>query len=216
MPTIDPRAAEKFQTELLSGESIHWAGMPNPSKIFHSDDWQTIPFSLIWTGFFVFLEGQALGFWPDSAKPSPTDTFMVLWGIPFLVFGQYIVWGRFLEDAWRKRRTYYAVTNRRVLIIQETWKRKSQFIFLDAIPEIVREGDTTGTIWLGQKLPVIAGRRSPTRSMSRFDVGGQVPVLADIDDVDSVYRLILELREKAQRDSPQQGPGLLTYPNQSC
>jgi hypothetical protein len=36
---IDPRAAQKVQPELMSGESIYWAGMPNPSVIFHSDDW---------------------------------------------------------------------------------------------------------------------------------------------------------------------------------
>ena len=30
MLTIDPRAAERIQPELLSGEIIHWAAMPNP------------------------------------------------------------------------------------------------------------------------------------------------------------------------------------------
>ena len=212
MPTIDPRAAVKIQPEMLSGETIYWAGMPDPRIIFHSDDWQTIPFSLIWMGFFVFWEGQALGFWQDSSKPSPSNTFMILWGVPFLLLGQYMIWGRFLDDAWTKRRTYYGVTNRRVLIVQDGRKRESHFIFLEEIPEIAREGNKTGTLWHGQKIPLISGRGSPKRSASRFDIRHQVPVLADIDDVDSVHRLILELREKARRDSPKPGPGPLTYP----
>jgi len=44
----------KVQTEMISGEKVYWAGMPNPKVIFHSDDWTAIPFTLIWTGFFVF------------------------------------------------------------------------------------------------------------------------------------------------------------------
>jgi hypothetical protein len=60
MPLIDSVAAQKLQPELLSGESIYWAAMPNPQVIFHSDDWATIPFSLMWGGFFIFWEGRAL------------------------------------------------------------------------------------------------------------------------------------------------------------
>jgi hypothetical protein len=201
MITIDPQTATKLQPELFTGERIHWAAMPNPKIIFHSDDWTGIPFSLVWTGFFVFWEGQALGIWRDNPRPHAPSTFEILWGIPFLLFGQYMVWGRFFGDAWLKRRTYYAVTNRRVLILQEGWKRKFQFSFLESIPEISREGDDTGTLWLGAKLPLFGGRRSAKRNMSRFYMGDGVPTLADIENVDSVYHLILDLREQARKQS---------------
>jgi hypothetical protein len=39
--------AQTFQPELLAGQSIYWAAMPNPTIIFHSDDWTIIPFSLL-------------------------------------------------------------------------------------------------------------------------------------------------------------------------
>jgi hypothetical protein len=192
---IDPRAAQKIQPELMSGESIYWAGVPDPRVIFHLDDWTAIPFSLVWTGFFVFWEAEALGVWGKTSRSGGNSTFMVLWGIPFLVIGNYMVWGRFLADAWLKRRTYYAVTNRRVLVLQEGWKRKSSTTFLEAIPEIEREGTVTGTLWFGPKYPVVAAKGRKTRAMSRFSVG-DVPVFADIDDVDAVYRLIMDLRGK--------------------
>jgi hypothetical protein len=199
MNLIDPRAAMKLQPELSSGETIYWAGMPNPSVIFHSDDWTMIPFSFLWGGFAIFWEAGVLRFWGNHSHGNPISWFMALWGVPFIVIGQYMIWGRFLVDAWLKRRTYYAVTNRRVLILQESWKRNSQFSFLESIPEITREGVATGTLWLGTKLPPFGSRGSTTRGFSRFSVGGPVPKLVDIDDVDSVYRLILDLREQARK-----------------
>lgn len=211
MITIDPRAAEKVQSQLLSGETIHWAAMPNPNKIFHSDDLATIPFSLLWGGFAIFWEAGVLGYWGNNTRSHSAPFFFVLWGIPFVVIGQYMIWGRFVYDAWLKRHTYYAVTNLRVLLVQETWKRTTQLIFLEAIPDITREGEDTGTMWLGEKLPLFGSRGSAKRSMSRFEISQRVPVLADIDNVDSVYRLILELREKARKQSSQFDSGPLSY-----
>lgn len=216
MTTIDSRAAMKVQPEMISGESVYWAGMPNPKVIFHSDDWALVPFSLLWGGFAIFWESGALGYWGTTSRGGTPSWFMVLWGIPFIVVGQYMIWGRFLNDAWLKKRTYYAVTNRRVLILQEGWKRKTSWMYLEAIPTIEREGIATGTLWFGQKYPVIVGRGSKrkSRSMSRFAVG-DVPLFADIDDVDGVQRLVQELREKARRESNSANssvPGPLSYP----
>jgi hypothetical protein len=199
MIAIDPRAAEKLQPELLSGESIYWAGMPSPSVIFHSSDWGMIPFSLLRGGFAIFWEASVLGFW-NTSRPSPRtfSYFMALWGIPFVLVGQYMIWGRFVLDAWLKRRTFYAVTNRRVLLLQEAWKRKTNFVYLDSISEVSREGDTVGTLWLGLKYSMFASRGSRSRGFSLLSVGVGVPVLADIGNADSVHRLILELREKSR------------------
>ena len=51
--------------------------------------------------------------------------------------------------------------------------------------------------------------------MSRFDIG-DVPVFADIDDVDGVQRLVQELREDARKESnstSRNDPGPLSYPH---
>jgi hypothetical protein len=50
--------------------------------------------------------------------------FSLVPGIPFLLAGNYVLWGRFVADARLKRRTYYAITNRRVLFLQRGWKTK--------------------------------------------------------------------------------------------
>jgi hypothetical protein len=217
MPNIDPRAAMKIQPKILSGESVYWAGVPDPRVIFHSDDWTSIPFSLVWTGFIVFWEAGALGYWGGASRNGGIDMFMALWGIPFLLVGNYMLWGRFLLDAWLKRRTYYGVTARRVIVVQEVWDHKISWVFLESIPSIEREGQTRGTLWFGPKCPLLGGRGQKKRNMSRFTVG-DVPVFADIEDVESVERLVMELRENARKESRSSNlndSGPLSYPQNS-
>jgi hypothetical protein len=126
--------------------------------------------------------------------------FSSLWGIPFVIAGQYMIWGRFLHDGWLKRRTYYAVTSRRILVVQEGWKRKTTWIFISAIPTVEREGSIAGTLWFGPKYPTPGGRGQKTRGMSRFGIG-DVPVFADVDDLDTVYRMVLDLPEKTDQSA---------------
>ena len=181
--------------------------MPDPHVIFHSDDWTFIPFSLLWGGFSIFWEKQALNSWRSSSA-SNID-FMALWGIPFVLMGNYMIWGRFFHDAWLKRRTYYAVTNHRALIVQYDFFSEPdvKMIFLEAIPDVNREGTFRGTLWLGEMLPVIGPKGSKKRSMSRFSLSDPL-TFADIDDVREVEQLISELRAKAKAPVPKP---ILTY-----
>jgi len=195
---IDSEVSSAVQPELMTGETLLWTGRPNFGVVFHSDDLYLIPFSLLWGGFAIFWEAGVLGYWGNTTKGGTPSTFMTLWGIPFILAGQYFIWGRFLYDAWLKRRTYYAVTNRRVLVVQEGWNRKTSWMYISSIPTVEREGSMTGTLWFGPKYPVFAGRGQKTRGMSRFSIG-DVPVFADIDDLESVYRTVLELREKTDQ-----------------
>jgi hypothetical protein len=167
--TIDPQAAQQIQPELMSGESVYWAGMPNPRIIFHSDDWTAIPFTLIWTGFFLFWEADALGMRGKASRHGEIKVFMALWGIPFLVIGNWMVWGRFLADAWLKRRTYYAVTNLRVLVLQDGWKKKTSTTFLEPIPMIEREGAVTGTLWSVQSIQWLRQKEGSSGHQSVFN-----------------------------------------------
>jgi hypothetical protein len=97
---------------------VLWAGRPNPSVIFHREDLLLIPLRLMWGGCAIFWEASVLGLFSfGHSRPAPS--FFARWGIPFVVLGQYAIWGRFLTADWRKRRTFYAVTNRRVLAVRK-------------------------------------------------------------------------------------------------
>ena len=113
MPQIDQDAYAAISPELLSGESVVWAGQPSRKVIFHPSDGFMIPFSLLWGGFAIVWESMVVA--PAQNNAGETSIFMMLWGIPFIVIGQYLIWGRFFHDACLKKRTFYAVTNRRIL-----------------------------------------------------------------------------------------------------
>ena len=209
MPAMNPASTMAIQPELLSGETISWSGQPNPRVIFHKEDAFLIPFSLLWGGFAIFWEAGVTGFWGTGAHQAPS--FFMLWGVPFVLIGQYLIWGRFFYDAWLKRRTHYAVTNRRVIVLQQG-RRKLVSAYLDSLPVVAKEGPDSGPGTL-QFTPATSffsnfsgaasspGRRNSFAGWNTMSLG-DFPIFRDIDDLDSVYRQVSDLREKSRHPSP--------------
>src|SRR5262245_25267621 len=95
----------QLQPELGPREKLLWAGRPRQGVFLRPADALLIPFSLLWAGFAVF--------WESMVVRTPAPWFFVLWGIPFVAIGCYLVVGRFYVDARQRGRTYYGVTNER-------------------------------------------------------------------------------------------------------
>jgi hypothetical protein len=190
---------DAIQPELTSGESIEWSGQPNSSVIFHQQDAFLIPFSLLWGGFAIFWEAGVAGFWEFHNRSGGAWEFGVLWGVPFVLVGQYLIWGRFLYAAWLKRRTYYAVTNRRVIVIQDGWKRRMASAYIDSLPTLIKEGGSngTGTLRFAQAQPMWGTRSNGWGAWNGLSIG-DVPTFMDVADLDTVYRLVSDLREKVR------------------
>jgi hypothetical protein len=68
-----------------------------------------IPFSLMWGGFSFF--------WEYKAVSSGGPLFFELCGAPFVLIGLYTIVGLFFYEAMLRSRTYYELTNERVIII---------------------------------------------------------------------------------------------------
>src|SRR5436853_5210270 len=105
---MEDDAKQLLLPELEAGEQLLWAGQPRRGICFREADMFMIPFSLLWAGFAVFWEVEAFR---DSAP-----YFFRFWGIPFILAGADLVVGRFVWDTWRRARTFYGVTDHRVLI----------------------------------------------------------------------------------------------------
>jgi len=77
--------------------------------IFAPQDIILVPFSLIWTGFFVLFE---------RSQVHGGSLFNAIYGIPFLVAGSYTVLFRFFVKWWARHRQRYAITNLRAVEVR--------------------------------------------------------------------------------------------------
>ena len=101
--------SEPFDAHLGADEKVLWVGRPDPAKHFGKADWFAVPFSLLWGGFALFWEASVI---------ASGGGFFVLWGLPFVGIGLYMMFGRFFYKARQKRRTWYDVTNERVIKLE--------------------------------------------------------------------------------------------------
>lgn len=92
---------------ILPDEHITWKGQPEKGNYLAPHDIFMIPFSLFWCGFALF--------WELTAIQSGVG-FMMFWGLPFVAVGLYMVLGRFLYAAYMRDKTYYIVTNKKLII----------------------------------------------------------------------------------------------------
>ena len=147
---------------LTPGETILWKGRPQRGHLLTSQDVLMIPFSLFWCSFAFFWTFSAL----KSGAPFP----FALFGLPFIAVGLYMVFGRYIHTAWQRKRTFYVMTNLKIIR-----KRGKRIDMLDCatIPpmQIHAFKDGSGTITFGMLYgDVHYGRRSgrPTFTMENI------------------------------------------------
>ena len=193
-----------LQGELSSGEALLWAGKPNGRVIFHRSDLTMVPFSLLWGGFFIFWEAGVSGHGFMAGKHQDPSFFMMLWGVPFVIIGQYLIWGRFLYAAWKKTRILYALTNERLFVFVRPPQQKIISLYLRSVPGIEKElrADGIGTLKFGDTPPISAGRGKKTAAADGLYLNSSTPVFVDIDHAaDVADQINRELRRISQTHS---------------
>ena len=116
--------ASPLVRELEPGEKIVWQGKPEMWPFVTMGLWHllaAVPLTLAWGGFFIFLEIIAL-------RAGSVAGALLL--APFVLFGLYLIGGRFWTAARCWRNTYYVITNKRVLIrLGTVWPRVTSLPF---------------------------------------------------------------------------------------
>ena len=142
------------ERQLSSGEKLLWSGQPRAGIRLRGSDAFVIPFSILWCGFAIFWESMVV------RKGAPV--FMMLWGIPFVLVGLYIVFGRFIIDAMARGKTFYGVTNERIIIISGLFSRDLKSLNLRTLTDVslAARSDGSGTITFGPVYPM--GRWAPS------------------------------------------------------
>jgi hypothetical protein len=202
MNTLNIEEQNLLQSELLPGESVTWSGKPNPHIIFHRSDWYVIPFSLLWGGFAIFWELGVSGH--GALRESNPSWFMMLWGVPFVVIGQYFVWGRFFYAAWKKRSLLYAITIRRGTVQAKPPQARTISAYLEVIPsrETTIRLNGIGTLLYGQAPPMRASRRgNKIALMDGLYLSSAIPVFVDIDDAATTSSIVARVRDQTGRSS---------------
>jgi hypothetical protein len=174
---IEPMATR----ELGAGEHLLWTGQPRGGIRLQVADALLIPFSLMWCGFAVF--------WEYEVVSQGAPFFFMIWGIPFVCVGLFLVFGRFIADARQRDKTWYALTNERVIISSGLFSRTVRSLPLRTLGEVsfVEKSDFSGTITFGSSGMVpswMMGTAWPGMGRSAL------PTLQMIDNARSVYDMI--------------------------
>ena len=170
------------QRDLLSGEHVVWQGRPAEGLVLRPSDVFLIPFSLLWLSFAVF--------WNANVWSSEAPIFFKLFGLPFLIIGVFMAVGRFWVDRANRRKLYYLVTNRRIVILKSGGASASRSLDIKRLPiiELEEQPDGTGSIRFGASGGFLKGNNYGTWLPS-FDA---VPQFIGVDKARAVYELILQ------------------------
>ncbi|MBN1436037.1 MAG: PH domain-containing protein [Sedimentisphaerales bacterium] len=191
-------ASQVIGSQVRAGERVLWTGQPAAGLRLRASDVFMIPFSVMWGGFAIVWEYIALtailkSGGGEGAPPSAVRWLFPLWGVPFVLIGLYMMFGRFWVDAKMRAKTFYGVTNERVIIQSGLFKTKVRFLNLRTLGEIAvtKKNDGSGTITFG-----VSGRMGNWGGFSSGGQGQQVgPQFEMIPNVDEVYRIVDEAQK---------------------
>ena len=175
-------------------EHLLWSGQPRTGVHLRAQDAFLIPFSLLWCGFAVFWEFTA---WTATSRaPGPIGFIFPLFGLPFVVIGLFFVFGRFFVDAFARARTFYGVTNERILIISGLLSRQVKSLQLRTLTDVslTQHRNGSGTVTFG-----------PSQAISGFSPGGswpgagryQPPAFDLVDHAKEAYDIIRQAQRAA-------------------
>ena len=179
-----------IRKEIVLGEHALWWGRPRQGLVLRSSDVFAIPFSLLWCGFAIFWESSVV-----VSEKAPG--FFVLWGIPFVAIGLYMVIGRFFAESMQRSATYYALTTDRVLIVSGVFSRTVKSLSLGTLSDVtLTEGrNGKGTITFGPQGPFGSAFG---RTSSWPGAQPQSPRFDLIDDAKAVYEKIRSAQRAAK------------------
>ncbi len=176
-----------IRRELASGERLLWSSAPLRGIRLRASDTFMIPFSLMWGGFAIF--------WEFSVTNTKAPVFMDIWGIPFVLIGLYMIFGRFFLDSYLRGRTLYAVTDQRVLIIGGGFSHEVRSLPLRNLTEmnLQERRNGNGSIVFGSGFPgsaMFAGTPWPGAGKKL------APAFDLIADVRKVYGVLQEAQKR--------------------
>jgi len=190
----------RIATILEQDENLLWCGQP-AMKLFHWTDCFLIPYSLFlgWATYALaslfFMPGMSI----IRADQPLLFVFILTVVCAFALMTAYLTVGRFIYYYWRKKCTFYALSNKRVIILSTFLRRSVQSATLKDLQGIRRltNDSASGSIIFGKCTPyqLTALERLGSRCLyTPFVPTSSLIVFFDIDDVGHVYDKIENAR----------------------
>lgn len=185
--------ASRFAPFLDPDEKILWSGSPPRGLVLRLQDFSLIPFSIVWFGgvLLIALETIFSASNDDGGNSSIFAPVLLL----FLAVGFYMAIGRFFVDMVARRRTGYAVTTRRALILGGLRSTKIKSMPLVPDLKVIASGTDRGSLKFGPDAKH-TGRFGPNLAGSHTH-----PFMFErIASVQNVYRIVCDVQDKDRHD----------------
>jgi len=196
-------ASDMIHGFLKNGESLLWSGQPLKGLRLQTKDAFLIPFSIFWCGFAIFWELMALGilFRKNSfgGSTSLVSGIFPLFGLPFVIIGLYLLFGRFIVDALRRKKTYYGVTEQRILIIIGSSSQKVRSFDLKSLTNVnmIKKRDGSGTITFSAPQAIPAYSSNTSRPRPNWNATAMFELIPNVSDV---YQIIIKAQHKTNEN----------------
>jgi hypothetical protein len=137
-----------IKSEISSSEQLLWFGRPRQGLIFRSSDIWGIPLTLL---YLCFLAALSHHLW-STASEEFIDLYIIVLAGVFIIFGLYLVIGRFFVDLLQRKKISYGITNERIVIVSGVFSQETNFVNLEGLAEIdiVEDSNGFGTIIFGR------------------------------------------------------------------
>lgn len=193
-PSPAPDAVAVIMPYLAPGEQLLWAGRPKQGLALRGWDIVYWPLSILMAAVGTFITIME---WRDPGNPGVL-IFVLLW----TAGAYYAAIGRFVIDRWQRSMIFYAVTDRRAIILTGDSTDDIESIYLSTLKEVTytRRSDNTGTLEFDRpRVFTIQGRFDTGRGMSwPRQIYRLTPAFEMIADARAVRDLIEQAQQAAQ------------------
>jgi len=164
---------------LDDGETILWQGRPDATVRFRAIHLVTLAFGLFFSGFAVV--------WMVMA--SRAGGYFWMFGLLHFFAGLGVAFGPIYGSAWRRRHTWYTLTDRRAFIATDIPFRGRKLTSwpIGGLSQLDYRDDDLPSVYFAHEM-----RRSGKRGYLRHDIGFE-----RIADGREVYRLLRDIQMRA-------------------
>jgi hypothetical protein len=150
---IPAKLRRRIDREIEAGEFIKWIEQPLP-HFFTSRSVTSFLMGIPFTAFSIFWIYAAAGFKvPDLRGGIKFEHIFALWGVPFILFGLWMLTSPLRE--WLKAfRTVYLITDKRAISIESGWFTTIRNYTPAQLKDLYRKerGDGTGDVVITTRL----------------------------------------------------------------